>query len=85
MHIFAMLPKEHRWGRLKVLEIRQLADERLMVGRSFGSRVLFEAACEVAHVRPTVVLESSAPHTLIALVRTRFGIAVLPSAASMAH
>ena len=46
--------------------------------------VLFDAACEVAHVKPHVVLESGAPHTLIALVRTGFGIAVLPSAASMA-
>ena len=82
MHIFAMVARKHRWSRLRVLEITQLADQRLMAGSGFGSRVLFEAACEVAHVRPTVVMESSAPHTLIALVRTGFGVAVLPSAAA---
>jgi DNA-binding transcriptional LysR family regulator len=82
MHVFAIMPKKHRWSRLRVLEITQLADQRVMVGSGFGSRVLFDAACEVAHIRPTVVLESSAPHTLIALVRTGFGIAVLPSAAA---
>jgi DNA-binding transcriptional LysR family regulator len=86
MHIFAMLSKKHRWSRLPALEITQIADQRLMVGSGFASRVLFDSACEVAHVKPNVVLESSAPHTLFALVRTGFGIAVLPSsAAALAH
>ena len=81
MHVFAVLPKKHPWSRLAVLDITQVADQRLMVGSGLASQVLFNAACEVAQVKPNVVLESSAPHTLIALVRTGFGIAVLPSAA----
>jgi DNA-binding transcriptional LysR family regulator len=86
MHIFAMLPARHRWSRLPAIDIPQLADQRLMVGSGFASRVLFDSACEVAHVKPNVVLESAAPHTLFALVRSGFGIAILPSsAAALTH
>src|SRR5262245_40217188 len=37
------------------------------------------AACQVAHVRPRVVLESIAPQTLVAAARANYGIALLPS------
>lgn len=84
MHTFAVMPKTHRWSRLSVLEVTELINERLMVGAGFASTALFEAACEVAHVKPNVVLESAAPHTLLALVRTGFGMAMLPSAAIQA-
>ena len=83
MHVFAVLPRTHRLSRRSVLEITDLADDRLMVGSGFASRVWFEAACQLAHVKPDIVLESAAPHTLIALVRAGYGIAVLPSPASM--
>jgi LysR family cyn operon transcriptional activator len=83
MHTFAVVPKNHRWRHLTVLDVTELANARLMVGTGFASRVLLDAACQVAHVRPQVVLESAAPHTLLALVRTGFGVAVLPSAASI--
>jgi len=33
----------------------------------------------MAHIRPCVLLESSAPHTLVALAATNYGIAILPS------
>lgn len=81
IHVFALLPKKHRWSRLATLDIVQIADQRLMVGRALASQVLFDAACEVAHIKPNIVLESSAAHTLIALVQTGYGIAVLPSSA----
>ena len=82
MHIFAMVPARHRWSRVPMIDITQIANQRLMVGSGFASRVLFDSACEVAHVKPNVVLESAAPHTLFALVRSGFGIAVLPSSAA---
>jgi DNA-binding transcriptional LysR family regulator len=84
MHTFAVMPIRHRWSRLPVLDVAQLANERILVGAGFASTALFKAACEVAHVKPKIVLESSAPDTLITLVRTEFGIAVLPSAAMSA-
>jgi len=54
-----------------------------MVGSGFASRVWFDAACEGAHFKPNLVLESAAPQTLIALVKSGYGIAVLPSSVSM--
>src|SRR5262249_18878412 len=63
-----------------VLEIAELADEPLLLlRRDFGSREWFDLACEMAHIRPRVLLESAAPHTLVALAATDYGIAVLPS------
>jgi LysR family transcriptional regulator, cyn operon transcriptional activator len=37
----------------------------------------------MAHIRPRVVLESAAPHTLVALAATGYAIAILPSNASV--
>jgi LysR family transcriptional regulator, cyn operon transcriptional activator len=80
IHVTAALSPAHRLGRRSVLEITQLTEEPLLLlGREFGTRSWFEAACDVAHVRPHVVMESVAPHTLIALARQGYGIAVVPS------
>jgi DNA-binding transcriptional LysR family regulator len=35
------------------------------------------------HIRPRVLLESGAPHTLVALAATDYGIAILPSNAEI--
>jgi DNA-binding transcriptional LysR family regulator len=51
----------------------------LLLSRGFASYTWFQAACQIAHVRPRVVLESGAPQTVIALARTGHGIAVVPS------
>ncbi len=64
----------------KAIEVRTLDRARVLVlTRGFGSRELFEAACEVAHVRPSIVLESGAPGTLLSLARAGYGVAVLPT------
>ena len=80
MHVLAVLPKGHRLGRRGVLDVTELADEPLLrLSSSFASHGWFEAACQVAHIRPRVLLESVAPQTLIALARTGHGVAVVPS------
>jgi hypothetical protein len=79
MHALAALSPTHRLARRAALEIAELADEPLLLlGRDFGSREWFDAACSVAHIRPRVLLESAAPHTLIALAATGYGIAIIP-------
>jgi DNA-binding transcriptional LysR family regulator len=84
MHLLAVLPPRHRLGRRAVLEIAELSNEPLLVlRRGFGSREWFDAACEIARIRPQVLLESSAPHTLAALAATDYGIAILPSNAQV--
>ena len=80
MHVLIVVSKNHRLSRRTVVEIGELADEPLLLlRREFGSRAWFDAACEMAHIRPQVVLESAAPQTLVALAAAGYGIAVVPS------
>jgi LysR family transcriptional regulator, cyn operon transcriptional activator len=80
MCLLAVLPKGHRLGRSRLLEVSDLDGEPLLqLGRGFASHAWFDAACQVAHVRPRVLLESGAPQTIIAMARTGHGIAVVPS------
>jgi DNA-binding transcriptional LysR family regulator len=80
IYVMAVLPKAHRLSRQPVLDIASLADEPLLLLRKdFGARLWFDAACNVAGVRPRAFLESGAPHTLVALAGIGYGIAILPS------
>ena len=80
MHVLAALSPGHPLGRRATLEVADLADAPLLLlRREFGSRDWFEAACHMADIRPRVLLESGAPHTLVALAATGYGIAILPS------
>ena len=76
----AVLSGTHRLSRRRALDVADLADEPLLLlHRSFGSREWFDAACNIAHIRPCVLLESAAPHTLVALTGVGYGVAVVPS------
>jgi LysR family transcriptional regulator, cyn operon transcriptional activator len=80
MHVVVALPPAHRLARRALLEITELQDEPLLLPqRGFGSREWFDMACDIAHIRPRVLLESAAPHTLVALAATGYGFAILPS------
>ena len=80
IYLLAILPATHRWSRRAVLEVSELADSPLLLlRREFGSRTWLDAACHVARIETSFLLESSAPHTLIALARAGYGIAVVPS------
>ena len=80
MHALAVVPATHPLGRRTTLEIAELTDEPLLLlRRDFASREWFDAACGVAHIQPRVLLESSAPHTLISLAETGYGLAIVPS------
>ena len=80
VHNLGVLPSRSRLGRRGELEVADLADEPLLLlHRAFGSRQWFDAACDAAHVRSRVLLESAAPHTLIALTSAGYGVAVVPS------
>jgi DNA-binding transcriptional LysR family regulator len=80
IHVVAALPSAHRLARRPLLEITELEGEPLMLPqRGFGSREWFDIACEIAHIRPRVLLESAAPHTLVALAAADYAIAILPS------
>src|SRR5262245_9794562 len=72
---------DHRGhGRCRPPHRRKLAEEPvLLLTRSFASRVWFDAACNLARVRPRVLLESASPHTIVALAAAGYGAAIVPS------
>jgi len=51
----------------------------LLLKPVFTTRKLFDAACRLAEFEPKVLVESAAPHTLIALAEAGMGAAVVPS------
>jgi DNA-binding transcriptional LysR family regulator len=80
MHVLILVPKVHRLARRAVVDLLELDEEPLLLlGRGFGSHQWFEAACRIAQIRPRVLLESSAPHTLVSLVSAGYGLAIMPS------
>ncbi len=67
-------------GRAGSVDIVRLAEHPLLLLDSgYSIRRLFNAACRLAHVEPNVVLESRAPHTLLALAEMGQGVAIIPS------
>ncbi|HEY6862935.1 MAG TPA: LysR family transcriptional regulator [Burkholderiales bacterium] len=80
IHLLAVVSARHRLKSAATCDLAKLADEPLMIlGREFGARSWFDGACENARVSPRVVLESSSPHTLLALAGVGHAIAVVPS------
>jgi DNA-binding transcriptional LysR family regulator len=76
----AVLSEAHRLARHAVIDVAELANEPVMLlHNEYGSRAWFDAACAIANVRPRVLLESGAPHTLVELAAVGHGIAVIPS------
>jgi DNA-binding transcriptional LysR family regulator len=51
----------------------------LLLETDFYVRQIFDAACRLAGVKLNVVLESRAPHTLLAMAEAGHGVAIVPS------
>ena len=80
VRLLAVMPASHRLRRQATLAIADLAVEPLLLLRQgFGSRQWFDRACQAAGFHPQLRLESGAPHSLVALARAGYGIAVIPS------
>jgi DNA-binding transcriptional LysR family regulator len=80
VYALVVLSDTHRLRSRAVLNVADLVDKPILVlRREFGSRRWFDAACEMAHLRPRIRLESAAPQTLIELATVGYGIAVVPS------
>jgi DNA-binding transcriptional LysR family regulator len=63
-----------------MVDIVSLANHPLLLLDSgYSVRRLFNAACRVAGIEPEILLESRAPHTLLALSETGQGVAIIPS------
>jgi DNA-binding transcriptional LysR family regulator len=67
-------------GRAGMIDIGALASYPLLLLESgYSVRRLFNAACRLADVEPNILLESRAPHTLLALAEAGQGVAIIPS------
>jgi DNA-binding transcriptional LysR family regulator len=67
-------------GRGGMIDIVALAAHPLLLlDPGYSVRRLFDAACRVADVEPDILVESRAPHTLLALAEAGQGVAIIPS------
>jgi DNA-binding transcriptional LysR family regulator len=68
-------------GKGGIVEIDQLAPYPLLqTGTEYVIRRQFDAACRLAGFEPRNVLESRAPHALLAMAEAGHGVAIIPSA-----
>ncbi len=51
----------------------------LLLDSGYSVRKMFDAACRLAEIEPKILLESRAPHTLLALAEAGHGVAIIPS------
>ena len=66
--------------RHRLVDIGRIAVHPLLVLDSgFVMRRTFDAICRVAGLRPNILIESRAPHTLLALAEAGLGLAIIPS------
>lgn len=85
MHVLAVLGKGHRLASRRAVAVEQLQDEGVLLDpKPFTSRMLFDAACRTADLRPRIVLESPYQGALLALAEGGHGVAILPSTMSLA-
>ena len=67
-------------GHAGMIDIGRLASYPLLLLESgYSVRRMFNAACRLAGVAPNILLESRAPHTLLALAEAGHGVAIIPS------
>lgn len=86
IHVLVVMLKTHRLAEHAIVELADLANEAvLLMQREYGSRIWFDAMCEIAQIWPRVLLESITAHTLIELAAANYGIAVVPSTTLIRH
>jgi LysR family transcriptional regulator, cyn operon transcriptional activator len=83
-YVLAVVAPSHPLGPRSSVDVSELGDvPLLLLHRGFASRGWFDAACHNADVGPPIVLESGAPHTLMALAASGEGAAIVPSNVSI--
>ena len=77
-------PDGHPLQRRRRLDVSDLLTEPLLLlRRGFLTRDVFESACQLAHIVPSVRQESDSVHTLLALVEAGAGSAVVQANANI--
>jgi DNA-binding transcriptional LysR family regulator len=72
-------------AKAETIDIRRVCEHPLLLPRAvFATRILFDAACRLAGVKPDIFIESVSAHALLALAEQRHGVAIVPSIARAA-
>jgi DNA-binding transcriptional LysR family regulator len=80
VELLAACSKPLTLGNRRTIEIGKLAPYSLLVlDAGFSVRRTFDAACRLAGLKPNILFESRAPHTLLSLAKAGHGIAIIPS------
>ncbi|MBX9788961.1 MAG: LysR family transcriptional regulator [Pirellulales bacterium] len=78
--VLCVVPSGHRLKGRTSIRVEDLKDEPLLLlQRQFMTRQLFDGACRLANLKQQILIESNSPHSLLSLVTTQLGIAVVPS------
>jgi len=78
--LLAVVPARHPLARARTVVLSQIAGLPLLtLPQGFGSRALFDAACETAGIHPDIRMEATSAHTLVTAAREGYGVAVVPS------
>src|SRR5688572_29937093 len=86
MQMLAACHPKLKLGSDGSVEIGRLAPYPLLQATpDFAMRRNFDAACRLAGFTPNNVLESRAPHTLVAMAEAGHGVAIIPSALRTRH
>jgi DNA-binding transcriptional LysR family regulator len=81
MEMLAACHADQRLGTDGSVEIAELASFPLLqTTQDFAMRRNFDAACRLAGFTPNYVLETRAPHALLAMAEAGHGVAIIPSA-----
>jgi DNA-binding transcriptional LysR family regulator len=78
--MLAASPRSMQLDEGEVMDIRQLCDlPLLLLNCRKPTRNVFDAACQIAGVRPNIFAESASPRVLLQLAEAGHGVAVVPS------
>lgn len=86
MDILAAYHPNLALGKARAIEIARLAPHPLLLlDTDFVLRRNFDALCQLAGLKPNVVLESRDPRTLLAMAEAGHGVAIVPSVLRLRH
>jgi DNA-binding transcriptional LysR family regulator len=81
LELLAACHPSFRLERGSMIDIGRIASYPLLLqDSSFVLRKTFDAVCRLARLKPNILIESRAPHTLLALAEAGLGVAIVPSA-----
>jgi DNA-binding transcriptional LysR family regulator len=81
LEIVAACHPSFRLERGRMIDVSRIASHPLLLlDPSFGLRKTLDVICRLERLKPKILIESRAPHTLLALAEAGLGVAIISSA-----